>query len=232
MLRVSVTTLEAFRRVSETDWGNEEELIASIKGEEIPKSWQAVAGTAWHEIIANSNLTAEDEMVDLYGFQFEDDAIFQAEETIGPGGLWEVKATRTVRIDRQLVTVVGKCDNLRGDFIQDNKAKFSPLDIGDYEKSLQWRFYLWIFDASEFRYNFFLFKEPAEEIAGIPRLCLLKNVMTASFFPYPNLGSDCEIWIHRFIEWAREKNLISYLKSPGGFSSLEDAGLGDPIRFD
>lgn len=52
MIRVTVTQLESFRRVLDTEYGSEEELVASVRGEPYKPSWQMEAGTAWHDLLA------------------------------------------------------------------------------------------------------------------------------------------------------------------------------------
>lgn len=261
MIRISTTTLEAFRRVIETEYGSEAELIAQVKGVPFKPSWQMNAGTAWHACLEGNGQAfrpamcesktkkgncykSKNEAADIaesvrlrtgspvehfqcttcgqwhvgkptgkesesgrlrsgeYNFDRED--VSAARQQIGPG-LWEVKETRLFEVNRVPVTVVAKCDHIFGAALQDNKTKFSPIDVRDYEPSLQWRFYLEIFGASFLRYNLFSFKEPKDGY------CAFKDFSTFKFWPYVGMESDCQRWLSRFIEWADGRGLMSYL---------------------
>ena len=201
MIRISTTTLESFRRVVETEYGDETELIASIKGQVKP-TWQMEAGTAWGESIQAGENTWK-------GYQFAKDDIADARKLLGPG-LWEVKGTRRFDIYQLPVEVVAKVDHIRGDDIQENKAKFSPADSRDYESSLQWRFYLAVHEAASVRYNLFSIGERDGD-----GFWPLRGILSFSFFPYVSLEADCRRWVSRFVGWAADRQLLGFLDREG-----------------
>ncbi len=217
MIRVSTTTLESFRRLVSTEWGNEEELAASVRREPFKASWQMEAGTAWDLVLGDPDKYLKTEHVageveprrwhECNGHTFGAYHVACATAHIGPG-VQQVKATRIFDIGVP-VNVVAKADHCYGLMIQDNKAKFSTPDQRTYESSLQWRFYLAIHEASCFRYNLFDFKDPKNGY------CELRDILSFRFWPYRGLHDDCRSWVRRFYEWAKSKNLLSFLEREG-----------------
>jgi len=203
VIRISTTQIESYRRIVQTDYGSEEELIAQIMGKPFAPSHAMQAGSAWHFMLEHS-----DTYNVVNNLVFRQDDVDKAIEFIGPG-VWEVKATKTYDLPGQPVTVVAQADHVHGKVITDNKLSLSGLDLKRYEPSLQWRLYLDIHQAYKFIYNRWYFTEPQE--------CsfVLKEVMSSSFSPYPGLERDCRHWIADFLGWAASKNLWSYLERTG-----------------
>lgn len=224
MIKLRVSSLEAYRRIQQTRYGDEEELVESIQRgqwEETVGSWQAEAGTAWHTAISDVNLDLHDwiactdrereELVDdrwlavkVGNFAFSANAIRLARQKLGTG-IQEFTGRKAFAVGRHEVQVQGKCDLLAGHFLRDVKAKFSSPDSAHYEKSLQWRFYLAIFGGEKFTFDLFHFREPK---AGF---CFLKEHVSFSFWRYPGLEDDCRGWIVRFLEWAESRRLMGHL---------------------
>lgn len=198
MIRVSTTHLETFRRIEETEWGDESELIAQIMGKPFTPSWQMLAGSQWDAALSG------EPAANRYTFATED--ILKARAHIGPG-LWQVKDAKLATVCGQPVTVVAQVDHILGLTIQENKAKFSPADPKDYEPSLQWRFYLWVHGAAKCRYNLFSFADPDDD-----GLCRLREITSFSFFPYDALESECMEWLTRFVDWAWTRRLLPHLE--------------------
>lgn len=211
MIRVWVTLLESFRRVLETEWGRESEVIDAIRGAPRATSWQMEAGTAWHKaleadpIIADPHWTNPDELIESGAFSFLAGDVHAAQEAIGPG-LWEVPGTRVFDVGGLPVEVSGRLDHVRGLVIQDQKAKFSSADARDYEDSLQWRLYLLIHGGACFRYNLWSFRDPKDG------LCELRDVLSFRFWPYAGMEGDCLQLMERFVDWARSRNLLGFLE--------------------
>ena len=214
MIRVSTTTLEAYRRAVQTEFGNADELAAQIRGEPTPISWQMQAGTAWHSVLASDDRASYyiERLVCGRSYRFDRSAAVESRKHIGPG-LWEVKAT--AQIDG--VTVVAQADHVRGLVIQDAKTKFSNPDARDYEQSLQWRFYLLVHGARLFEYNLFDFADPK---GGY---CELRNIVSFAFWPYAGMEQDCRRWLHSFLAWAEGRGLLPYLNRAGSSLPVEAA---------
>lgn len=216
MIRVRVSTLEAFRRVVATEYGREDELVAAIKAgqEGGPANVHMRAGTAWHALLA----MPKEELAERYdatqGVHVQDvfafDGVDGARRHVGPG-VCEVTTRQVYDAFGVPVEVKGTTDHMRGLDLQDHKAKFSALDAKDYEPSLQWRFYLSLFGARSFRYNLFAFKEPADWL--VSNLCELREILSFTFWPYPGMDDELRSWLHRFVSWARDRDLMGYLEA-------------------
>lgn len=207
MIRISTTTLEAFRRVLTNEYPSEAELIAQIKVEPFKPTWQMEAGSAWDEALSTEIRDSERETgrVEIGKFSFDVAAVDAADRHIGPG-VWQVKATKySLWPDGTESLTVAQVDHIRGLIIQENKAKFSTPDARDYEQSLQWRFYLWVHGAAQVRYNLFDFADPK---GGY---CELRNIVSFNFWSYPGLEADCRRWVREFLDWAGDKKLLGYL---------------------
>lgn len=220
MIRLRVSTLEQFRKVSETDYESEANLIERIRrgqwADDGPQEWYMQAGTAWHRAMAcdHSDEIREEKGEDgsdvctiRYGdFWFASEDIQAGLRHCGPG-LREVTGRQVFGAWGNVpIQIEGTTDLIHGLGIQDHKTKFSSADPDDYEPSLQWRFYLLIHEAIKFRYNLFEMRDPDEN-----NLILLKEICSFRFWPYPGMDADCGHWLRRFMEWADSKRLIGYL---------------------
>lgn len=210
MIRLRVSTLESFRRVVDTEYGDEAELIASVKrGQEGgPTNWKMEAGTAFHVLLADPMALEgvnQDEAIQEGDYAFLASDLDEAKQHVGHG-LHEIQARKSFLVDGRLVEVRGTADWLRGLVIQDHKCKFSAPDARDYEASLQWRFYLLLHEARVFRYNLFSFKDPKDGF------CEMTGITSFKFWAYPDLETECREWLSRFVEWAEARHLIPYLE--------------------
>lgn len=214
MIWLRCSTLEAFRRMQDTPWGDEQELIEYIKaGQTGTSNWMMDAGTAFHACLADDpEVVHEGSMLlyNEYGFRRLD--VDNSKKLIG-AGTNELTAYKAINVDGVYVGIRGTCDWINGTMIQDYKCKFTDADPRHYEPSLQWRFYLWIFECSCFRYNLFSFSED-DSLADDPEGdTYLKLTDTASFnfWRYPDLEDECHQWLRRFLGWAEGRQLMGYL---------------------
>lgn len=219
MIRISTTTLETYRRLIQTEYQTEEELVAQIKGKPWEPSWQANVGKAFHKVLelpeATISFPSHDQSWHEWGgYKFLPSAVAEAQAVIGPG-LREVKATRTWHLWGNDVTVVGQADHLEGLGLSDVKCKFSSPDSKDYDSSLQWRFYLMIFGGLSFRYVFCHFKEPTDD-----GFCQLKDVTSVKYFPYAELEADCVHWLSEFLVFCFTRQLLPFLDREGSSITL------------
>lgn len=192
MIRVS--TLESFRLVCASDYFQADELMAYIRaGQTSEPNARMAAGTAWHNALEGKRWEK---------YNFDPSSIDWAQDYTGPG-LLEQEARKTMLG----VTVKGTCDHLRGLCLQDHKAKFDTPSPSPYESSLQWRFYLWLFDCQKFTYNLWHFSGDPAETTELK----LRDVLSFSFWRYAALEKDCESWLRRFLDWADAKGLMGYL---------------------
>jgi len=196
MLRVSTTTLESFRRVLQSEYAVEQELIDQIAGKPFEPTWQMRAGSTWQAALCGEYSTRE--------FWFDSKMLGEARAYVG-SGLCEVKSTKILDVHGSPVALVAQVDHVRGLALQENKAKFGTPDARDYEPSLQWRAYLLVHDAASVQYNLWNFKDPK---CGY---CELRSVDSFRFWRYAELEADCRRWLRAFLDWANARKLTPYL---------------------
>ncbi len=208
-MKLRVSTLEAFRRVIQTEYGDEAELVDRIKRGQWAESegtWQMSIGTAWHACLDGQG-EQKGNLIHYGEYCFHEEALAQAKEHIGPG-LREVTGSRAWNLGLLNVVVEGTCDHINGLILQDHKTKFSTVDAKDYEPSLQWRFYLSIHGGIRFQYNLFSFRDPKND-----GLCELTGINSFSFTPYPRMDADLTEWLYKFVDWAESRRLMRFLEN-------------------
>lgn len=207
MISVRQSFLEQFRRVVATSYGDEQELIDHIRGKDKP-NWMMQAGTAWHALLAMRDFFTDDpdELFEEGGYRFLASAIDEARVHVGPG-LCDVPSA--YRVDgphgEAFIQLTGTADHIHGLTISDHKTKFTTPDASAYETSLQWRVYLLLHECQAFQYNLFHFKEPKDGY------CELKDILSFRFWRYPGMEAEVLGWLARFVEWAGDLGLLSYL---------------------
>lgn len=214
MITIRQSFLEQFRRVMETDYASENELIDHIRGKESP-NWHMQAGTYFHHLLA-----ADCPTVERYGrdhpmeaeapVQFSGEDILTCRKHVGPG-LVELPGSRILNVGGTQIRLTGIADRVRGLTIRDAKTKFSVPDARDYEQSLQWRIYLLIHECRVFVYDLFHFSEPDKA-----NWCSLKAIVSVRFWPYRGMEAEVREWVWRFLDWASDRNLLRYLEFQDG----------------
>jgi hypothetical protein len=193
-LRVSATDIDALRfylypPIPEMEI-ELDELLRRLRRQE-PPTPAMLAGTALHKALENA---AAGEFAGLaadgYTFSFDTDV------ELDLPAIREMKATREYRIDNCAMTLVGKVDGIHGRRVDDHKLT-ERFDAEKYLDSYQWRIYLDVFGADEFRWNIFEARESA------PQNYLIKAVHPLKMHRYPGMTSDVERQLRSFLDFAR-----------------------------
>lgn len=190
-LRVSATDIDALRYFRSDDEAELGDLLRQLRREE-PPTEAMLAGTALHKAL---ELTSAGEhkgfAVDGYLFSFETEA------EIDLPAIREMKETREYVVGNVLVTLVGKVDGIHGKRVDDHKFT-ARYDAERYMGSYQWRIYLEIFGADEFRWNVFEGRESA------PKNYLITNIHQLRMSRYPGIAEDVEREVANFVDFARD----------------------------
>lgn len=192
-LRVSVTDIDALRYYLAQEDAELSGLLAQLRREK-PPTPAMKAGSALHAALEmcepgeHGELTAD-------GYVFE----MRAEGDIDLPTVREIKATKEYAIDGVTVTLVGKVDAIHGKRIDDHKLT-SRYDAERFLSSYQWRCYLDIFDADEFRWNVFEGVPDRND----PRRYTIKAIHQLRMHRYPGMGADVEGELTRFVDFARQ----------------------------
>lgn len=190
-LRTSATDIDAFRRYRDNEDADLEDLLNQF-WRRVEPTEAMQAGSALHLALENIGDGEFTQLVaDGYTFDFEADA------EIDIPVIRECKATREYLINGCLVTLVGKVDAIHGRRIDDHKftARFDPERFLD---SYQWRIYLDVFGADEFRWNVFEGKELD------PKHYVINAVHPLTMHRYPGMGEDIERELVQFVDFARQ----------------------------
>ncbi len=203
-MRISVTTLEAYRLFMDGDWMAEEDLIATIKGVSA-KTDKIAVGNAFHSILEDPEKYRFDQEPFDYGYacgglKFWGPTVEELLQKIDRRGIPELKTTRNYGG----VTVVGKADHIVGTHIDEYKTT-KNFDADKYLESYQWRFLLDIFGAKSLMYHVASVSPSDEDV-------IIRDIASMPVYPYPALHDDCCGLLVKFLGYISARNLGSYLQ--------------------
>lgn len=236
--RISVTTLEKFRRMmaDTSSYDTEESLIESLEGKFTGNDKTRV-GTAFHAIIetpsfltTNHHLSVDVKAgverswvvinVDEYriAIPMECAKVVADFSLSHPLMVHEVPVKKTYITPRFALQVGGRLDGVEGAFINDAKTKYrAPSDISDYTDSCQWKFYLDMTGAKKFLYDIFEVKRFKGLNQAADGICYLDGIDVVYHEPIPctpflGMGEYCTNLVHQFMEYIDMRNLFHLLK--------------------
>lgn len=190
-IRISATDIDALRWFQADEEAELSVFLDRMRRKE-PPTESMLAGTALHKALENVTEGDFDALaVDGYTFTFTADA------EVDLPVIREMKETREYRVGDVIATVVGKVDALHGKRIDDHKFT-ARYDAERFLDSYQWRIYLHIFGADEFRWNIFEGRETG------PRSYLITAVHPLTMHRYPGMDRDVARAVSEFVEFARK----------------------------
>lgn len=206
-LRVSASDLDAYRYFLANEEADLASLLAQLRRQS-PPTEAMMAGTALHTALENAS-TGEFDVLEADGYSFE----IKAEGEIDLPSIRECKGTRDYLIDGCRITLVGKVDAIHGKRVDDHKftGRFDP---DRFLGSLQWRVYLEVFGADEFRWNIFEGREVA------PQAYVITAIHPLRMHRYPGIGEDVKAALRGFLAFAREhlpEKVIPFEPGPADF---------------
>jgi hypothetical protein len=228
MYRVSVTTIEKFRRymTEASSLDTEDALIQSIKGI-FEGNDKTKVGTAFHKIIEGDvqRLPGKNFLADGISFTYA-----QARPAIEyrkrhPKLFQEQNIRQVFETARFPIQVTGRVDALEGLYIRDSKTKFRNIDIREYIDSCQWKFYLNMMGAHTFFFDVFEVKGFDKLHNCQDRLELGESVSIIAHDPieciaYPEMEDEIVSLLHDFLDYIDNRNLSQFLKP-----ALPDASI-------
>lgn len=222
MFRISVTSLEKFRRymTEASSFDTEEALIETLTGE-FKGNDKTKIGGAFHKIIEErrTDITwINDEpgyLVDEIFFTIPqgDPALIYRDSH--PLMVHEISISKPYTTSLGKIVISGRIDSIEGAEVWDAKTKFRSPDLQEYYDSYQWRFYLDIMGLDVFWYQLF-------EVKGFKALTdappyVLPNVRIIPHDPfkctrYIHLQADCLNLLQEFMNYIDSKNFYHLLK--------------------
>ena len=181
MIRLSVSDLESWRYLK----ANEDATLADIVERlthKSPPTPQMEAGRALAKLFEHATPRSIDAWSgDGWRFKFEIDGA----RFVLPA-VREIKAEMVLATPSGPVTLVGMADGLDGLVVSDQKLT-ERFDAERYLDSLQWRSYLVMFGAREFRYDIFVGKYDIDA-----REVTITEYHPVKFYAYPGMRADVE----------------------------------------
>lgn len=221
MYRVSVTTIEAFRRymAGVSQYDTEEKLIEAIKGEFAGNEY-TVIGQAYHKIIEGDFQVIGGDILAAGVIMTKEQATPAAFYAYGhPDALHETKASKVYDTPRfGPIQLRGKIDISEGLQVRDAKVKFSRPTVTEYVDSCQGKFYLDIMEADTFFYDVFEFKyfDGLKKVANGRRLPPKVKVVPhdpIAAHRYTGMADDLDRILHQFLDYCDLRQLFPYLKN-------------------
>ncbi|WP_152640345.1 hypothetical protein [Xanthomonas sp. MUS 060] len=192
-MRVSATEIDAFRYYRDNEEAELDPLLAQLRRQMEPTE-PMLAGRAFHKALELAE-PGEVGVFEQDGYRFE----IATDADIDIPDVRELKATRDYVIDGFSVTLVGMVDAIHGRRVDDHKttARFDPERFLD---SYQWRIYLEVFGADEFRWNVFEWSNSERD----PKTYVIRAVHPLTMYRYPGLAGDVERELEAFVTFARQ----------------------------
>lgn len=231
MQRISVTTLEKFRRymceASPTD--TEEQLLETIRGE-FTGNDKTKTGNAYHQIIEGDYVRGADNMVFVKNEKEKTSFLFypeQAEPALQykkdhPFMVHEMKASKIYQTTHGPIQISGRVDGAEGLAIRDIKTKFRPFTVSDYLDSFQWRYYLDMLQTEVFYYDIFEiqgFNGLPTDFTGVPLPPPFKMDFEVIAHPeiqclaYQDMYYDIMDLLELFLSYLENREIMHLLKS-------------------
>lgn len=227
--RVSVTTLEKFRRYMNevSSWDTEESLIESIKGI-FKGNDKTKTGSAFHKIIegeyskVKTGIVAEDVF-----FTSQQAKVALDYKKRHPLMVHEISIRKTYHSNFFPIQISGRIDGAEGLVIRDTKTKYRAVDVQEYLDSCQWKYYLDMLDANIFYYD--LFEVQRFEFGTMPGSSLMylsKEVEFIAHEPlqclrYEMMVPDIMKILNEFLDYLHNRNIVHLLKP----AIIQDAEL-------
>lgn len=213
MISISVTTLDQYLRYLSDDEMTDEDLIERLTGKFKGNKFTELR-TALHDILQNWNKRHKfyenhKKEIEYYfesinGITFTEDIIKSCLKHIKYDvPVFEVKEKKIYNTDFGEVLIVGKVDQLYLNSVQEIKSNWTYYKYDSYRDSIQWEFYLDMFQAKYCEYTVFEFGEKAGEIE-------LKNTHNFKFFPYPTMLEHIHKVLNEFLEFIHNKNIQNH----------------------
>lgn len=175
-----VSEVESFRQWLEDDEAELDKLLERLRGQS-EASEAMLAGTAFHKALELA--AAKDHpTLEALGYTFQ----FRGDFELAIPAIREIRASKTYRGEGYEITVSGQLDCIHGKRVEDHKTT-GRFDPERYLAGYQWRLYLDIFGADQFRWNVFEIKQ-MEDIDPLTWEVFAHH--TLEQFRYPGMEQD------------------------------------------
>lgn len=228
MKRISITTLETYRKfLAGDEWTNQEAMIQAITAPFEGNEYTRI-GTAFHAIVELGESVVEElpEMgkfrviADGFPIIFNDQQIALALKYKAklPYAFHEQWISRDFQTPSMDIQVLGRVDVLNGIEVRDIKTKYSAIKLEDYTNSAQWKFYLDLLGLDTFFFDLFEFKGYKKDKHGHDVSSLeLKPYGAIGCIRYEGMERENQKLVEDFTDFITRQNLTEYLKDKKEF---------------
>lgn len=215
--RVSVTTLEKFRRYMNevSSFDTEESLIESIKGIFMGND-KTMVGGAFHKIIEGDYKNVKGRVVaDDVSFTKEQANVALTYKVQHKFMIHEISMRKIYETNYFPIQVSARTDGTEGLNVRDAKTKFRSPDYQEYIDSSQWKFYLDMLETNTFYYDLFEVKNFPESLHH--PIVLPKEVEFIPHEPlqcirYETMLPDIMKILNDFLDYMHNRNFVHLLK--------------------
>lgn len=221
--RISVTTLESFRRfiAEASTYDTEESFLATLKGT-FTGNAKTRFGQAYHKIIEGESSPYGDLFV-AGGLLFHKAQILPALQyrEAHPHITHEMNVYKTYDTLHFPIQVSGRVDVIEGIAVRDIKTKFRKPIWQEYIDSIQWKLYLDILEANTFYYDVFEVKgfDDNEEPTMYSDVRIMPHE-TLECVSYAAMQKDITDLLNAFLDFVKDRKLFGYLKPSVDTESL------------
>lgn len=224
MNRISVTTLEKYRRVVNqvSPYDTEEALLESLKGL-FTGNDKTRTGSAYHKIIEGQfDLTTLTKQKLL--FYKAENVIFNQDQALPAldykklhlNMVHEMSTSKIYQTVFGPIQVSMRVDGIEGNNIRDIKCKFRDVNFSEYADSYQWRFYLDALQTDIFYYDLFEFQGFSYTLTEKDMILSSDTVVVAhepfQCLRYDDMHADLVTLLNSFLDYLQIHNYQNYLK--------------------
>ncbi len=198
-----VSNVESFRKWEADEDADLDRLLADIKGVSEPSDAMLV-GTAFHKCLEDAVPGIDYDSMRALGAVFTFAEPFSVE--VCP--IRELRSSKTYVVDGEPIGISGQVDALDGLRIEDHKTT-GRFDPERYMAGCQWKLYLSIFGAHEFRWNVFEIgevqsTEPTHGFEIPPPQYEVFATHRLTQYRYPGMEDELQGLVARFARFVRE----------------------------
>lgn len=217
MYRVSVTTLEKFRRymAGTSSYDTEESLIESIKGIFLGND-KTIFGSAFHKIIEGEyERKANRVLADNVSFTKVQAQVAFDYKKRHKLMVHEISIRKEFSTNYFPIQVSARVDGTEGLNVHDTKTKFRSIDLQEYADSCQWKFYLNMLEADAFYYDLFEVKgfvELGRLPYKIPDEVIIIPHEPFQCIRYESMNDEIHSLLNSFLDYLHNRNFVHLLK--------------------
>lgn len=196
-MKITASTLDSFRLYKEFDFKSLEELEKQIKGEPITVTPEMKLGKAYDKLVCTETFPPESNEID--GFIFDLDTAKQTRQNF-ESCLFQVWASEYLILNGGKHYLIGRADAILFNVIYDLKTRTSPFNLENYQDSLQWQFYCFLFGLKKFVYRLV-------NLECISEIYMTSNVQDLPLYFDNQNETNLYEWIREFVSFCRSRGL-------------------------